>query len=256
MSSAFLEKKYVAKHSRRPNVTRRNPVKELAKIEKLKHGQVAASTGSSASRILIPGTVLATNPSKTRNQNSTTFTRALKAIGHNELLELVRLVVSEEMDARAARPSKPNTARREQTIVGRDTQLSLSAQAMAEALNVRSDETVRQREAAGELFSILAPGRKRGRTYPAFQSWTGIVGEPLKKVLLALKPKDGTVAYTFFTSITDLLAALTPIECILGALTSERSITPAANELLQRNAEQRVDLVIKAAKTYAAIDRA
>ena len=86
---------------------------------------------------------------------------------------------------------------------------------------------MRVRERAGELFSVLRTGRKRGREYPAFQAWSGIAGKPLAKVLAALGSASGAVAYGFFTSPTDLLGGVTPIEVLIGKLTnSPRNLEP------------------------------
>ena len=49
--------------------------------------------------------------------------------------------------------------------VAKDPLHGLAATELGAALGDLSDETVRQRERAGELFSVLRPGRKRGREY-------------------------------------------------------------------------------------------
>lgn len=134
-----------------------------------------------------------------------------------------------------------------------DTSATMSAQELGAALGRLSDETVRQREKAGELFSILPPGRKRGRAYPAFQAWPEVAGAPLKEALTALAPGDGTEAYGFFTSVSELLGGLTPLECLIGRLTSARTVEGAALALLTKPAEERRSTVVKAAKTDAAI---
>lgn len=131
-----------------------------------------------------------------------------------------------------------------------------SAAELGQALGGLSDETVRQRERAGELFSILRPGRKRGREYPAFQAWPGIAGEPLAQILAALGPVSSTVAYGFFTSPTDLLGGLTPIEATLGRLTSPRSLEAPTQALLAAAPPQRLAAVVKAAQAHAALQAA
>ena len=128
----------------------------------------------------------------------------------------------------------------------------LSASALGQALGGLSDETVRQRERAGELLSILRPGRKRGREYPAFQAWPGIAGEPLARILAALGPASSTAAYGFFTSPTDLLGGLTPIEATLGGLTSPRRLDQETRDLLAADPQARLAAVVKAAQAYAA----
>lgn len=130
---------------------------------------------------------------------------------------------------------------------------ALSASALGQALGGLSDETVRQRERAGELFSILRPGRKRGREYPAFQAWHGIAGEPLARILAALGPVSSTAAYGFCTSPTDLLGGLTPIEATIGHLTSPRNLDAETRQLLAAAPPERLAAVVKAAQAYAAL---
>lgn len=130
----------------------------------------------------------------------------------------------------------------------RDSAESLSAVELGGLLGV-TDETVRNREQAGELFSILRPGRKRGREYPAFQAWDGVTGEPLKQVLAALGRPSGPAAYGFFTSPQDTLAGLTPLEALVGA--TGREVAPEAQEFLGVDADERLGAVLEAAQTYA-----
>ena len=129
----------------------------------------------------------------------------------------------------------------------------LSAADLGRALGELSDETVRQREKAGELFSVLRPGRKRGREYPAFQAWPGIAGEPLAKVLSALTPGSSTVAYGFFSSPTDLLGGLTPVEALLGRLTDQRELDAETQALMNAPTGERLHAVVKAAEAHAAM---
>lgn len=144
-------------------------------------------------------------------------------------------------------------APREDAINAADPTQPLSAAELGQALGGLTDETVRQRERASELFSIMRPGRKRGREYPAFQAWPGISGQPLAQVMSALGGASGTAAYGFFTSPTDLLGGLTPIEAMLGRLTTRRAIEPSARELLDASDEERLRAVIKTAQAHAAI---
>lgn len=141
----------------------------------------------------------------------------------------------------------------EDVVATADPTESLSAAELGQALGGLTDETVRQRERAGELFSILRPGRKRGREYPAFQAWQGIAGQPMSKVMSALGGASSTAAYGFFTSPTDLLGGVTPIEAMLGRLTTPRRIDPSARALLDASDEERLQAVIKAAQAHAAI---
>jgi hypothetical protein len=130
---------------------------------------------------------------------------------------------------------------------------ALSAAELGQALGGLGDETVRQRERAGELFSVLRPGRKRGREYPAFQAWAGIAGQPLADVLKALGAASSTAAYGFFTSPTDLLDGLTPIEAMLGRATTSRTLDASALRLLSGTPADRLEAVIKAAEAQAAL---
>jgi len=120
------------------------------------------------------------------------------------------------------------------------------------------EQTVRTRERDGKLFSILRAGRRRGQEFPAFQAWPGVAGEPLERVLAALVPDGesdpvpGPQAYGFFTSPTDLLAELAPLEVLIGRTQSERSLSAAAHAALALPAPERVALVVKTAQTIAA----
>lgn len=137
-----------------------------------------------------------------------------------------------------------------QLYESRDPTEALSAAELAKALGV-SDETVRNREQAGELFSVMRPGRKRGREYPAFQAWEGIAGEPLKQILAALGGPSGPAAYAFFTSPADTLAGLSPIEALLG-FEGARAGEGAREFLTHSSPAERLDVVIRAARAYAA----
>ncbi|VTU44896.1 hypothetical protein [Variovorax sp. RA8] len=130
----------------------------------------------------------------------------------------------------------------------RDSAESLSAVELGRLLGV-TDETVRNREQAGELFSILRPGRKRGREYPVFQAWEGVAGEPLKQVLEALGRPSGPAAYGFLTSPQDTLAGLTPLEALVGV--TGREVAPEAQEFLSSDAGDRRAAVLESAQTYA-----
>jgi hypothetical protein len=135
-----------------------------------------------------------------------------------------------------------------QLAARRDPAEALSAAQLAAVLGV-TDETVRNREAGGELFSILRPGRKRGREYPVFQTWEGVAGAPLKEILAALGRPAGPVAYAFFTSPQDTLGGLSPLEALVGL--TPREVSPEAQEFLRAGAPERLAVVVQAAQTYA-----
>jgi HAD domain in Swiss Army Knife RNA repair proteins len=128
----------------------------------------------------------------------------------------------------------------------------LTASELGRALGGLGEEVVQQRERAGKVFSIYRPTRERGREYPAFQSWPTIAGEPLERVLAALGRVSGADAYGFFTSPTDLLAGLTPIEALLGHQLSPRSLESGADKLLASASTERLGAVEKAAIAIAA----
>jgi hypothetical protein len=136
--------------------------------------------------------------------------------------------------------------------VNADPFAPLTAAEIGKVMGGLSDETVRQREKAGELFSFLRPGRKRGREYPAFQTWPGIAGDPLIRILRALGDGDGASAYGFFSSASPELGRLTPVEALTGKLTKARGIDAAAAALLSESPPARLDAVVGAAGAYAA----
>lgn len=132
-----------------------------------------------------------------------------------------------------------------------DPVATLSATEFGQLIGL-GDESVRQRERAGKLFSILHPARKRGREYPVFQSWPEIAGKPLERALAALGSTNGADAYAFFTSVTDLLGDLSPIEVLLGKPLSARKLDADATRLLKAPKEDRILAVEKAAASAAA----
>jgi hypothetical protein len=179
-----------------------------------------------------------------------------------DVLELLQSWVEVTVDARivqrhlqlrrAIEDVQEGVAQREEQDSSADPAQALSASELGQALGGLSDETVRVRERAGELFSVLRPGRKRGREYPAFQAWSGIAGKPLAKVLAALGSTGGTVAYGFFTSPNDLLGGLTPVEALIGKLTNPRNLEPEVQRLLSDDTVERLKAVEHAARAYAA----
>jgi hypothetical protein len=130
-----------------------------------------------------------------------------------------------------------------------DPQQAVSATELAKLLGV-SDETVRNREQAGELFSLLRPGRKRGREYPVFQTWEGIRGEPLQRILEALGAPGGAQSHAFFTSPNVTLGGLSPLQALMGF--ASNSVGDQVLELLQASTEERQAAVLDAARAYAA----
>lgn len=118
----------------------------------------------------------------------------------------------------------------------------LTAATLGKALGV-SDETIRRREANGEIFSIMRPTRQRGREFPAFQAWDGIAGEPLARILKALQPESGAMAHSFFVAKTMDLEGLAPIEVMVGRILVHRPLGKGALELLKASASERLAYV-------------
>jgi hypothetical protein len=137
-------------------------------------------------------------------------------------------------------------------VATREPMELLDANEMGQALGGMSDQIVRDREKGRELFSVLKAGRKRGREYPAFQVWDGIVGTPLASVLKALGSLDGAAAYAFFSSRLHELGGLTPVEVLSGTPTRSGRLGDDAQEILALPAARRLDGVLKAAEAFLA----
>jgi len=126
-----------------------------------------------------------------------------------------------------------------------------TAEEIGRALGGIDEDEVRELERAGELFSIVRPARGPEREYPAFQIWSGIYGEPMSRIRSALGTPCSTLIYGFFTSASDLLGFLTPIEVLLGQLTRVRDVDVWAQGLLAEPLETRMDAVLEVAKIWA-----
>lgn len=123
----------------------------------------------------------------------------------------------------------------------------LSAGEFGRRINV-SDETVRQREKDGHLFSVLPAGRARGRLYPVFQLLPGVTGEPLDAVISRLGDVGGASVYQFLSSGSEALAGLSPLQILLREPdVSEVSMTP-----MELSDEQRLEAVLRAADRFLA----
>lgn len=252
-------------------------------LSKLKPGHGSAALHEEMNRLMLAHAVLTESPQVSVNsaaaavqqlQPNRLIDDALKettrmhveALGRagvpSSVLELLQSWVEVTVDARMAQRQielrraidsvQGDMAPQEPPALAADPVQPLSAVELGRALGGLSDETVRQRERAGELFSILRSGRKRGREYPAFQAWDGIAGQPLTQALAALGEVSSTAAYGFFTSATDLLGGLTPIEALLGRVTTARGLGRETQQLLAAPAAERLQAVIKAAAAQAA----
>ena len=152
-------------------------------------------------------------------------------------------------------PSKPQFRKKIRLTAShrdlRDPEEMVTAAELALRLGNLSDETVRQREKKGQLFSILRPGRKRGREYPAFQAWAEIVGHPLEEVMAALGDSRASLAYGFFLSPNVALGDLTPLEVMTGKAALPHSSSGPGKQLLDSPTDVRRAAVVEAAKALA-----
>ena len=110
-----------------------------------------------------------------------------------------------------------------------------------------SDQTVRNWERAGKLFSVLGPMRSRGRLYPVFQLWPSVRDSPLERILEELGDLDGVSKYQFFTTPVEHLAGMSPLDVlrrnVLAGGTHDRAL-----RLLGLDASERTAAVLRAAK--------
>lgn len=165
----------------------------------------------------------------------------------NKMAELNAFVIQTETKESSALPQGRGA---EMTM--RDPVEPLTAAALGRAIGNLTEETVLARERAGQFFSILRPARSRGREYPAFQTWPGISGEPLARVLEILRGHGGTAAYGFFTSPSRDLECLTPIEMLIGRMTNARKLELDVTVVLAAPYKIRLETVLEAAQDYAA----
>jgi len=130
-----------------------------------------------------------------------------------------------------------------------DPMHGLSATELGHELGGLGDEMVRIRERAGEFFSKLPEGRKRGRLYPAFQGWPGVVGTPLIRVLVQLQSRSDSFRWYFFALPRPRLGGLTPVEVLTGRLLEERAVDADAVQLLAARANARLAAVVEEARS-------
>lgn len=134
-----------------------------------------------------------------------------------------------------------------------DPMESLTVAELAQALQVGAAEVL-QKENEGELFSVVFPRISPHRAFPAFQAWPGVAGQPLIAVLeaLATKVHGGTLAYGFFGGRNDLIGGLTPLEMLIGGLTTSRSLDTWVIDALELSAKDRLAAVLNAANARRA----
>jgi hypothetical protein len=130
----------------------------------------------------------------------------------------------------------------------------LSVVEVAAALQV-SEQTVRNLEAKGELFSILSPVRKRGRRYPAFQVQPRVTGSrAFLDTLKALQGLSALEKYDFFTTPQEKLRGLSPVALWTGQRSAE-ALSGPARLLLRASLGHRDAAIYAAAAIYTPRDR-
>lgn len=132
-------------------------------------------------------------------------------------------------------------------LIPQDYGATLTAKKFGAAIGLGED-MVRIKEKKFEIFSIIAPGRKRGRRYPAFQAWTDFTKDSQFAALIRTKfAGQGSEAYMFFMVTNPDLAHLSPIEAWVGDLKVQRHISDDAAEFLRLDRTERIQSVINAA---------
>jgi len=134
-----------------------------------------------------------------------------------------------------------------------DPQERLSADQLACALG-KQERAIWQSEQAGELFSVIFERDGPQRMYPAFQAWPAIFGRPLAAVLneLRVQVHGGAAAYGFFAGRKDMLGYVTPVEMLVGSVTTARTIPAWVSEGLRYTATDRLGIVVSAAAAFRA----
>lgn len=126
----------------------------------------------------------------------------------------------------------------------------VSAANLAEVLHIETDDVV-QIEARGELFRGINSQSPDADGFPLYQVWPTIPRqvfiECLKVLRTAVPP---TSPHFFFAYEEPDLAALWPLEVLLGALLYERSLGEGAAEIMTASEIERHELVLTAAKNY------
>lgn len=155
-----------------------------------------------------------------------------------------------EIDLQALSLTLQRLATRDAELPRSDPLRLLTAAQLGQDLQGLSDDMVRLREKDGVLFSVLPAGRLRGRLYPAFQAWDGIVGEPLAYVLGFLRGLAGDQHLAFFGRPNADLQMLTPIEVMLGQLLEPRDLSDAGMAILHQGLRRRLDHVAACADRF------
>lgn len=126
----------------------------------------------------------------------------------------------------------------------------LTAKQLGQQLNGLSEDMVWLREKDGGLFSVLPPGRRRGRLYPAFQVLDGVIGEPIACVLQALKGLPGERQWAFFQQRRCDLERLSAVEVMLGRTVEPRDVSTQAIKLAEAEGDERLHRVLTSALLF------
>lgn len=135
----------------------------------------------------------------------------------------------------------------------------LSANELIETLGLANGAGLRAIERGGTAICLASTTSDAAREFPILQTWPGIAGQPLAQVVGALGeyvPARSPAAYMFFISPDDLLGYLTPIEALIGQVIFTTDREPTTAELLTLSHELRVEVVVGAARAYAACSNA
>lgn len=175
--------------------------------------------------------------------------------GFLEAWTLIAMLCCGERAACNERPglkSRPNNWRSGYAtshMVPIDVDRWVTAAQLGKALGGLSEYEVKAQEQSGKLFSVPDGN---GAKYPSFQALPEICGEPLERVLRELGPlsANGISPWDFFTSRSELLVNLSPIEILLADPRRSRSSDPDAQRLLRSSNKARLLAIVGAARTY------
>lgn len=231
-----------------------------------KGGEKAASAGKEMHLVGVPALITAPDASfkvgkikvraagrVPREQSGQKLSEALLQQGFNEniltlLEQVIDMRVAQQVGLLVDAAQHTEQEPRREHIPRVDPSVMLTAAEFGTRLGGLSDETVRQREKAGQLFSVLPEGRHRGREYPAFQLLPGIAGEPLQAFLRVLGDLGGALIYQFMTSPNDALGGLSPLQLLI----KESGGDETAASLLALPDAQRLDAVLNCAADFRA----
>lgn len=127
----------------------------------------------------------------------------------------------------------------------------VGATEMAAVLRVDAGD-VAEIEARGELFRGIDTHSSDADGFPLYQVWPTIPRQVFIETLKFLRTADPpTSPHLFFAYEEPDLAALWPLEVLLGALLYERELMEGATEIMTASELDRHALVLEAAKNYA-----